>query len=337
MASRIRMLIVLLVTLGCLVGVLWGIEVDRVMQALQEIDLWVLPLVVGIQAGVLLLRVFRFQLLLGASRPSFGRQLAVCTIAFMAINVVPFRLGEFVRPYLLTRDGVPWGRSLGAVVMERVIDLFALLTMLMLIGIFVELPEDIVVGGIDVLAAGQRAVGVVFVVLMLGLAVVGAGGNALQGLLEGLPLMGPKLAGFAGAFQAAVRDLLRHPLAGVLAVALGAAIWAGTVAQVYVLLGAFPSVPQGADVALTVTGMTVAGTVAIPTPGFFGPFEVFCKAVLVLWGVHGDVATTFAVVWHIFVFGFHALTGAGFLAREGVSLTSLVRDSRRENTPSRAE
>ncbi len=48
---------------------------------------------------------------------------SICAIGFMAILLLPLRLGEFVRPYLLSKkSGVPMTAALGTVVVERVID-----------------------------------------------------------------------------------------------------------------------------------------------------------------------------------------------------------------------
>ncbi len=48
---------------------------------------------------------------------------SICAIGFMAILLLPLRLGEFVRPYLLSKkSGVPMSAALGTVVVERVID-----------------------------------------------------------------------------------------------------------------------------------------------------------------------------------------------------------------------
>lgn len=48
---------------------------------------------------------------------------SICAIGFMAILLLPLRLGEFVRPYLLSKkSGVSMTAALGTVVVERVID-----------------------------------------------------------------------------------------------------------------------------------------------------------------------------------------------------------------------
>ncbi|MCA9566556.1 MAG: flippase-like domain-containing protein [Myxococcales bacterium] len=327
-ARNLRLAAVLLVTLASLAWALWGIEIDKVADAVRAVR-W--PLVVPVVAAIVvgfLARVARFQLLLGDARPPHRRQIVVCAIGFLAINVVPLRLGELVRPFMLLEDDVTWGRSIGAVVMERVVDLCMLLAMLSLVSFAVDLPSTIVVRGIDVLAAGQQAVGVALAVLIAGLLGVVVGGEPVLGALAHLPVLGPRVAAFGGSFRDGLAHLFRRPLEAAAVFALGALVWASTVAGAYSLLLAMPGLPAGPDVALAVTAVTVAGTVAVPTPGFFGPFEVFCKATLVLWSVEPSVAAAFAVLWHALIFGFHVLSGAALLGREGLSLGALVRGSR---------
>lgn len=327
-AAGLRMLLVIVVTVGSLALALWGVDPREVTHALASVHLARLPAAMAVIALVFVIRVVRFQLLLGEHRPSLRRQLVVCGVGFLAINVVPLRLGEFVRPFMLLEDGVPWGRSLGAVVLERVLDLFMLLAMMLGVSLLVDLPATVLVRGIDVLDAGQKATGIALAVLVAGLLALLFGGPGLAAGLARLPGAGPKLGGFALAMRAAVHDLARRPLTGLAVVGMAAAIWGLTILSVYLLLAAVPGLPVQADVALAVTAITVAGTVAIPTPGFFGPFEAFCKATLVLWGVDGALATAFAIVWHAHSFGFHLITGVALLFAQGLSLTALVTASR---------
>ncbi|MEZ4318642.1 MAG: lysylphosphatidylglycerol synthase transmembrane domain-containing protein [Myxococcota bacterium] len=315
------------ITVVCLAGAVWGIDTDKAWDAVGTMQLRYVPVALAVIALVFLARVQRFQLLLGDARPSFGRQVVVCGVAFLGINVVPFRLGEFVRSFMLLEDDVSWGKSIGAVLMERIVDLCSLLAMLFLVGVAVELPSTVVVQGVDVLAAGQRALAVLLLVLMGGLVALGVGNRVVVDGIGRVPVIGPRLARFAGELRTATAELASNPVRALAVAGLAVLIWGGTTTSVWVLLHAFPGVPVRWDVALAVTAFTVAGTVAVPTPGFFGPFEVFCKAVLVLWSVEPALATTFAIVWHLHQFGFHVVTGTALLLREGLSLTALVKGS----------
>ena len=65
------------------------------------------------------------------------------------------------------------------------------------------------------------------------------------------------------------------------------------------------------------------------TPGFWGTYEAFCLAALLMFDVERSVGTTFAVVLHLTQFGFIVGLGSSYLLAEGVSLTRLVTDSRK--------
>jgi glycosyltransferase 2 family protein len=69
-------------------------------------------------------RVVRWYFLVRPLGPCEPREVhRVCTVGFLAVLLLPFRLGEFVRPLLLARNtGLSPSGALGTVVVERVID-----------------------------------------------------------------------------------------------------------------------------------------------------------------------------------------------------------------------
>jgi uncharacterized membrane protein YbhN (UPF0104 family) len=68
---------------------------------------------------------------------------------------------------------------------------------------------------------------------------------------------------------------------------------------------------------------------ALPTPGFFGGYELFCVAALALWKVEPGLAATFALTLHIGQFLFTCGIGGSFVLLEGISLRRVVTQSRR--------
>ena len=117
-------------TLGSLAWAGWGMDLRATLAAAAGFDLrWALPMTVCL-FGTLFLRVLRFRLLLDHPVDNRG-MLGVTAIGFLAINVVPLRMGEFVRPFLLAeRHGSPFGLALAALFMERLLDLSALMVLL---------------------------------------------------------------------------------------------------------------------------------------------------------------------------------------------------------------
>lgn len=322
---RARVIAVLLVTALCLGVALWGINLDEAAAALSSMALWRLLPMFGMYLVTHSLRSWRLGLLLGQPVP-FGRLFAINTIGFLAINVIPLRLGEAVRPYLLSeRQGVPLPRAIAAILLERLLDMLMLLVWLLGLTLLIDLPaEGIVVKGINVLEAGQRIAGLFVVAGLCGVAGIVLFGEGVVGLLGRLP-MGARLVEPVRRFRAAFVELLAHPARAAGLLGLTATIWGLTTFAVSIVMSAFPGIPVSVGSAVSTWAITISGMTAIPTPGFFGAYELFCTAALWLWGVDADLARTFAIVLHLGQLGFIVLVGGVMLVVEGMSLRDLVR------------
>ena len=325
---KLKIAVVLVITAVCLVAALWGLELDAALEALATARWSLLVPVMGLYLVAHVLRAWRLQLLVG-SGVSYRRMFAINTVGFLAINVVPMRLGELVRPYLLAeREGVPFGRGIAAIVLERLLDLTMLLLFLFGLTFVVDLPDSgiqVTVQGasIDVVQAGQAAVGVVVGAgALFGLAVVALGEPVIR-LMERLPL-GAKLADFTRRFREGFLELARQPLRALGLLGISLMVWAVTVGAVGVCMAAFEGLPVGVGPAWATWTITISGMTAIPTAGFFGAYELFCRAALELWGVPDSLAATFALVLHLTQFGFIVAVGGLFLVLEGMSLGDLV-------------
>lgn len=326
---KLKLAIVLAITAGCLAWVLAGIDWSIVQVSLSDANWWALLPVFGVYLSNHCIRSIRLRLLLNRPDIPFRAMFSVITLGFLAINVVPLRLGEFVRPYLLMeRHEVPWGQSLAAVFLERLLDLFCLLIMLLLVAWWVDLPPDsFVVGDLDVMAAGQKVVGTATLGGLAGLVVLLVVGQPLVDLVWRLH---ERLGGFVGAFHRGLRDLLRRPFAALSTLGLSLVMWSGIILAVYTLMAGFEGVPASVQAALTTWTMTITGMTLAPTPGFWGSYEAFCLAALLIFDVERSVGTTFAVVLHLTQFSFIVGLGSSYLIAEGVSLTGLVRRSREQ-------
>lgn len=321
---RVKIAVVLAVTVLCLVWVLWGIDPAVVAVSLGDFRWGYMVLVLGCYMAAHALRVVRLRAILGRPVP-FVPLLSILSIGYLAINVVPLRMGEFVRPTLLAeKQGIPFGTGLAAVFVERLVDMLMLLGMMLMVGFVVDLPEGrIVVEGIDVLRAGQKAVGLLVAVGISGLVVLLVVGEPILRLTDRLPL-----GGFLRRFREGIRTLARRPAALVGVLGASIVIWGITILAVYITLAAFPGLPVSFGNALIIWAVTLAGMTVAPTPGFFGGFEAFCAAALVMLGADADRARTFAVLLHLGQFGFTVGTGLLFLVWEGLSLREVVGRSR---------
>lgn len=335
MKHKLQIAAILLATTGCLAWVLWGVDFSEVGAAFARFRWWYVAPMMGLYLSAHIVRCFRLRALLGV-RIGLWPLLSLNSIGFLAINVVPMRLGELVRPYLLLeKHGVPFGQSMAAIFVERLLDMVSLLVMLLLVGVVVDIPAGgVMVAGVDLVAAGQSMAGAASGLGLVFIAAVVIVGDPVIRLVErviGLANRGlaARVAGFLGHFGRGLASLARTPGRALLVIVLSALLWTFTVAGLWMVLLGLPGLELGLAQAMVVWALTLAAFTAVPTPGFLGSHEAGCSAALRLLGLNTSLAATVAVLIHAGQLGFTVGLGLLFSALEGLSLTDLVRRSRR--------
>ena len=321
---RFRLAVILVVTLLCLGMVISGIEWDKASGALRDTAWWTFGPVFVCYLAAHAFRTLRLGRLLGEAIP-FGSLFAINSIGFLAINVVPLRLGEFVRPAMLAeRHQVSFGKAMAAIVMERLLDMCMLLVMLLGVTLWVELPtEGVLINGIDVVGAGQRMAGfVVGVGCVVGGGLIWIGEPAIA-VLEKMPVIG-RLADFTRRFRDGLKGLISSPFRLISVMGHTTMLWGLTLLGIGSFMWGFPGIPSSVGAVWTTWSITLAGMTALPTPGFFGGYELFCTAALWLLGVEAAIAGTFAITLHLGQFAFTCGLGGFYLFREGLGFRSLV-------------
>jgi uncharacterized protein (TIRG00374 family) len=105
---------------------------------------WVIPNVL-IVMFTMFYRAYRWQIMLDPIKQiSLGNLFASTMVGFMASNILPLRMGEFVRAYSIGKLGkLSRSASFATIVLERIFDIFALLLLMaaILIGKRIPLKE----------------------------------------------------------------------------------------------------------------------------------------------------------------------------------------------------
>jgi uncharacterized membrane protein YbhN (UPF0104 family) len=329
MRSWIRSLVVTGLML-VLVGVfLRNANLDEVARVVRAAN----PALVG--AGIVCLfasyalRALRWQvMLLPLGRTHFVPAFTTTIIGFAASFVLPARAGEFIRPWLLARrEGLDPAAVFATVVLERMLDLVAVL---LLLGLFFMLFDPGVsridpamygavrAGGLAAAAAAIGGMGV----LMAFASRPDLLARVVAALTSWLPVrLGGAVRRLASAFAdglAVVRD--PRPLAWSMAWSM--VLWLVIAAQIWVVsVGASVALPWSG--AVLVLALLVVG-VAVPTPGAVGGFhEAYRIGVTSFFGANNDHAVGAAIVLHAVGFVPTLIAGAWLMAREGLSLTHL--------------
>ncbi|MDD3472096.1 MAG: lysylphosphatidylglycerol synthase transmembrane domain-containing protein [Syntrophaceae bacterium] len=247
--------------------------------------------------GCQFIRALRFGLILSPFCSLSTRMLWDLLNIWAAANVImPARLGEFVRPYLLHQRGVSFSSVFGAVLVERFFDMTGLLILLgAVLWKTPEVSRQYSVFGQILLAA--LVFGYLLVLLMLAKKVF------VQNLVEKILRIFP--ARIAALLDAIFRKLLEgvevmaNPKRALFILLYSVTLWVLFSATTYVFLLAF-GIEASFLVAVTIQ-VFIALAVAIPSaPGFIGTFHAAGRYALALYGIQAVVAVSFATVYHIF-------------------------------------
>ena len=258
-------------------------------------------------------------------RVRFWRLFSVTYVAFMAALLIP-RAGEVLRPYLIGREHrVPFSAAFASIVLERLLDLIAVLV---LFGLYLyALP-----------APAAQTSGPLMRLLEIGGAVTGVAALAIGGLLLAfhvhaertmrvadrllyrLPERFAALASRAlRGFGAGLAVLKASPLQLAIIFGESIALWLTIGLSVYSSYRAFGvELPFHASF-LVMAFLTVG--VSIPTPGMVGGFhEAYRLALVQVFGVAANTAVAGGIAMHLLTNVPVLVFGLAFLSREGLTL-----------------
>jgi uncharacterized protein (TIRG00374 family) len=294
-------------------------EVGRIIAG-ASIGLVVLAL--GVSSLALALRVVTCFVLIAdrgnGSRVGVTRLITPVMVGYLGNLVLPARLGEVVRAYLISRrEGIVIGATLGSVALERILD-----TAMLAVMAFVAAS---LIGAASWIVRGTGFVAVVGVIVVVALAVGG-----LQPLVRLLGRLGSiKL------LQSPVSALLRliEPFAHwsggahrrqamVLGLGLSLAAWVCN-ATMFWLVGHAVGASLSPTAAILIMAVTVLATAIPSAPGYVGTFELAAVAVATSLGVPRDTALALAVVAHLIGLLPAAVGGSIGLVRFGGGLGQL--------------
>jgi glycosyltransferase 2 family protein len=269
-----------------------GKDLGAIWAAMRAADYRYLAPYVVILLCIHLARTLRWGLLLApVTRVPFARLNAVAAVGFMALMLLPFRLGEFARPYLIAEPGkLRMSSALSSVVAERIADgiFMGLLLSVALLGVPDSAP------GVRVLRAGGVIVSLAFAAGLVFL-VVGYRNRALAVRVAGAVLrpLSRRLAGrvedMADAF---IHGLRLVPGPGALAafVALTLAFWGLSALGMKVLALGF-GFDLGFVQSCALLGVLVVGIMIPAGPGMVGTFQGAIVVGLGLFAPAAAVAT----------------------------------------------
>jgi uncharacterized protein (TIRG00374 family) len=313
----IRILPGLVVSLAALAIVFSMLDLRTFAQAVQQADLRFLLAGISTEFVWLAVRAFYWRTLL-QNKATYHDAFITINEGYLLNNILPFRLGELGRAFLLGRKAkLDFWQVIPSILIERALDLAVA------VGLFISTLPFV----IGIAWAKQAAIGTGIVVLV-GLGVIYILARNRQRVLGWIDRAGERwsvVKKLAGRRVIAFFDGLGIITDGRLFLrALGweALDWLVSIGQYYLFLRAFFPAPSLLWV-LFALGVGALGIAAPSSPGAIGVYEAVLVGALVAFGVDASPATAFALSVHISAYIITGLIGGYGLYKDGESLSSL--------------
>lgn len=303
-----------LALLGLAVGALFmwlalrGVALDDVRTLAGSLDRLLLAEAAAFYWLALGLRVWRWQLLLRELAPApLGAVGETLIVGYAINNLLPARLGEIARAaYAKRRLAIGRARVFGSIVVERLLDLGAILVCLM--------------GGLFALHLGDGAsrlptfelialnAGALVGVAILAVAWLRAGG------IGRMPMPAPLRTVF-GDFVHGIATLNRRSCA--LALLLTGGVWLCEVAALAWVFAAL-DVNLGPGQAVLVMGAASLSTLVPTAPGYLGTYQLVAVLAMETFGHSASAGIVASTAIQVVLFGSVTIAGLAILALRGL-------------------
>jgi glycosyltransferase 2 family protein len=313
----------LVISLVSLAAVFYFADLGAMLEAVRQANLVLILATAAISVLWLLVRAMVWRTLL-QNQATLRQTFLTINEGYLLNNLLPFRLGEVGRAYLLSqKTRLGFWQVLPTILIERVFDL-AMAAGLLLI----SLP--LVVGATWARQAVLAAIGIV-VLGLGGLYLLARNRDWVLAVFQKLSLRWAILQRIGQSTLTAFfsgLSVFNHGSVFLQAVLLMALNWLVAAWQYYVLLLAF--LPQAPLLwAAFSLGVAALGIAAPSSPGAIGVLELSLVGALSLFGVDPSTALAFALTAHLLNYVVTGTIGAYALALDGESLSHLYQRVRR--------
>jgi uncharacterized protein (TIRG00374 family) len=301
------------------------VDFIQMLKAFEMANYWYLVPTLPILMFSHLLRAFRWRYLLDPIKRLDTESLfSSLIIGYMANLLMPAHLGEMLRAYILSKKrGIAGSATFATIVMERVIDVFSLLALMVLTVLIYPFPAWLKKSGY-ILFAGTLGS---FMLLIL----------IKKMNPETLSILDIALRPFPRRLQQKTQNVLEGFKSGIVPLKswadysavslLSIVIWVCYGLVFYFSLNAFDFIrtyhlPWSTSLILLV--MTTIGIVIPSSPGYVGTFHYLCQISLALFGIPVGPALSFATVVHGTIFLPVLVLGLILSYFEGVTLSNIL-------------
>ena len=314
------------------------IDFDKLLAALGEMDYRYLFPAMLFTFISYFFRAVRWRFLLLPLKKTLMRNLFSATIiGYMANNLLPARLGEFVRAYVLgEKESLDASAVFATLVLDRLFDGFTVILILVVTFFSVRLPpgmekiqHGLVMGGYVTLAFYVAVITFIFILKKQTVRAI----NLTAKLLKPFPArISEKVIPVLGSFIAGLR-LSARPLDVFSLFSSSLVIWTFAVLALDMVLRSFGiTLPITASMFIMV--FLVFAVMVPASPGYVGTYHFACVTALTAFNIKSEKALSVALMVHGVNFFPVILLGFYYLWRGKLSLAEVREKSSQQETMS---
>lgn len=306
-----------LLSFAILAWLLRDYDVAAMWRAVQDANFVLLLVAPPLILVNMMIRALRWRPLLGTmAEISYWPVFSALMIGYLANTILPVRAGDLVRIYVLGNDGrVSRSRILGTVLLERMLDMAAILLVLALVAIATPLPEWLRQGAIILAVTTTAGIAALFIVSFRGQRLLAP----LLRLVESRwPDLGERAKYWAAEFSLGIQRF-RNWRVALIFFSATAAIWALEIGLILLVAYAFDLKLTTLDAAILML-FSLFSSLIPALPGQLGTFELAMVSGLQFVGANGPSGPPFTVALHFLLLASTALIGFVCLVYSGLPL-----------------
>jgi len=335
---KIRLVIGILISSFCIYLAFRKVDIDQMWQAFKTVNYWYIVPAAAALFFSHFLRAFRWRYLLDPIRRLDTSSLfSSLIIGYAANSFMPAHLGEFLRAYVLSKKRqISMSPVFATIAVERVIDLFSLLALMLLAFFLYPFPDWVIKSGY-IMFAGSLG----FLMFLIFLKMATSSTMRFIGyIMKPLPRT----------FERKTEVTLKKFLAGILPLKrwhdyitagfLSAIIWACYGLVFYFCLHGFDFVETYRlrwSVSLILLVITTIAVVVPSSPGYVGTYHYLCQISLAMFGVPAGPALSFGTVVHGVSILPVFIVGLFFAHHEGMAILKMSGEASDIKEPTRPE
>jgi glycosyltransferase 2 family protein len=338
--TKIQFTVGIAISVAILYYILRPVDKGELLRAFTRCNWWWGIPFVGVTFLSMWARAVRWHFLMKPVGEFTSRRLfSPMMIGFGINSLLPARLGEFARAYVLgSKEGIPFTSVFATVVVERIFDTLTLLLLLVAV-----LSRIHIAPGLELEYAGFRVTATQMDAGVASLAWIGgvmfAGSllllfdparRLIQRAIERVPFapltIRTRISAMVGTFCEGLHSL-RDPKAWIAIVLLSAAVWVLVGFSMQVMAWGFPSMSVTLAQGIAITVFTAIAILVPAAPGYWGLMQLGIMFALVVMGIEQDRARALAYAFVVHALQYFPIVAVGLfcLWRERVSIGEIAK------------